>query len=765
MDTLVIAEKPSVANRVASALGKGKAETETGPGGLRYYSIKTPEGTTFVAAAVGHLFTIRQTDRERGYPALNIEWAPSYSVGKKSAHTKEYLDLLEQIGGKCGRFINACDFDIEGTVIGTNILRHLSKGALNGNMHRMKFSTTTNEDLIESYRHLMPLDLNNFYAGEARHMLDWLWGINLSRALTYAVYGSFGHNALSIGRVQGPSLAIIVKREKEIAAFVPRPFWRITAIIDGTEFTSSRGDMFDKALATAAFEETDRNKDSGRIADVEVKEQEVGPYPPFDLTSLQVEASRALHLDPSLTLAIAQSLYEKAYISYPRTSSQKLPPALGLPKVIGEIARNPAYSDLATKLIRGKRYSPKEGAKVDEAHPAIYPTGILPAAMSAQEARLYDMIVRRFLACFAEDALVSRGKVTAKFGEESYVANGSSVVRRGWMEFYTYAKIDEKMLPQFKKGSKAMASAVNLGELKTQPPKRYTKAGLLSELEKRDLGTKATRAQIIDTLFRRNYIEGTSLRATEFGISVYEALAKNASMIVDEDTTHKLEEDMERISRGEIKEDEVISEGKTMLIDALKQFDTNKDNISVQMKKALLKSSVLGQCVRDGGDLVVRRSRVGKQFVACANYPKCTNTYSLPQGALIVPTGRMCEHCHTPFVKVVRKGRRPFEMDLDPSCITKKDWAGYKGPSAQTSEAAIPSAAAQQPQAPASAAPTQSGHVQPVAPSHEAAQQPARMKKAEKPAAKPKKARAKPRTKPKVKKKAKPKIGETDVPA
>ena len=155
------------------------------------------------------------------------------------------------------------------------------------------------------------------------------------------------------------------------------------------------------------------------------------------------------------------------------------------------------------------------------------------------------------------------------------------------------------------------------------------------------LGTKATRASIIDTLFKREYIEGTSRRVTKFGMSIYEALNENVNMIVDEGTTRGLEEDMERISKGEKTEEEVINEGKSMLLEALKSFDSNKAKIAEEMTKGISEGEeILGKCPKDGGNLVVRRSKMGKSFAACSNYPDCTTTYSLPQNAKIVGTGR-----------------------------------------------------------------------------------------------------------------------------
>ena len=539
----------------------------------------------------------------------------------------------------------------------------------------MRFSTTTIPDIKNSYLNLMPLDMNNFYAGEVRHMLDWLWGINLSRALTSALVGTKYMRALSIGRVQGPTLALLARRELEIEKFVAKPYWNVLALIKEMEFSNVRGDIFESKTAQGALDETNANVKNAIVEEVETNEQPVRPYPPFDLTALQLEASRVLRMDPSTTLATAQVLYERAYISYPRTSSQKLPPTLGLSKVIAELAKNPAYTELANRLISEKRFRPNEGMKTDEAHPAIYPTGVMPKGLTDQEGKLYNLIVKRFMACFAPYAKVARMKVVIKAGAEKYTVSGSRTIEKGWFEFYEYAVAKEKLLPEFKKGEHIQISKAYMQELQTQPPKRYGKAGLIAELEKRVLGTKATRASIIDTLFKRGYIEGSGIKVTKFGMSIYNALNNNANMIVNEETTRRLDEDMEQISAGKKSEDEVIKEGKEMLMEALKVFDSNKSKIAEEMQKGITDSEVpLGKCLKDGGDLVIRRSKIGKQFVACANYPNCTVTYSVPQNALIVPTGKTCEHCHTPIIKVIRKGKGVFEIDLDPDCVTKKKW-------------------------------------------------------------------------------------------
>ncbi len=667
MDKLIIAEKPSVALRIAIALG-GSSQKREVLNGVSYFVIDEVNSKTYIAPAVGHIFTMHQVGNKGGYPVLDVEWAPSYKVSSALYYTKKYFDVFEQLSKKCGIFINACDYDVEGTVIGTNIINFIAHGVENAK--RMKFSTTTPSDLRDAYENLLPLDINNFYAGETRHILDWLWGINLSRALTSALQTG---KPLSIGRVQGPTLAILANREIEIKEFVPKPYWLIYVLAKGVKFSNARGEIFDKGIADSAYSETERNKSNAVIESIEEKEAYMSPYPPFDLTSLQLEASRVFGLDPSTTLAIAQTLYEHAYISYPRTSSQKLPFSIPLQRIIGDLSKNPAYKESAEILIREKRFKPHEGQKTDEAHPAIYPTGIMPKGLNAMESKLYDLITRRFLACFGPFAKLSKSRILMKVGSEAYVATGTRILEKGWMSIYGYIDLKEAILPEFSKGA-IKISKIGMSEETTKPPKRYTKAMLIAELEKRKLGTKSTRAAIVDTLFKRNYIEGYSIRVTSFGMTVYNALKKYAEMIISEDTTRKLEEDMEAIAEGRKEEAFVINEGKQLLLQALELFNKNKPSIGKEMKESMAESEiVLGKCPIDGGNLVVRHSKSGKIFASCSNYPKCKAIYPLPQHAKIVPTGKVCEYCHTPIIKVF-KGGKVFEMDLDPNCITKKSW-------------------------------------------------------------------------------------------
>ena len=669
---LVICEKPKVAEKIAYAIGKGKADRKSA-NGVPYYEVERDGDLIIVVSAVGHLYTLRQAEGSGGYPVYNIEWAPSSEVEKEADYTKKYVDAIKKLAPGADEYICACDYDIEGSLIGYNAMR-FACGTEVGS--RMKFSALTSDDLENSYLERGKLDVENALAGEARHMLDWFYGINLSRALMASIRsaGASYKQTMSIGRVQGPALAILAKKEKEITAFASKPYWELWCKAKEIRFDSVRGRFEKKEEATAAMGASAAN---GTVEKVERKDWLQPPPPPFDLTSLQVEAHRALGIAPARTLELAQTLYEASMISYPRTSSQKLPAKLNLKRIVESLSKNQAYEKIAKAQIVEGRFTPAEGKKEDPAHPAIHPTG-QTGQVGEKETRLYDLIVKRFLACFGKPAKRETLKVSLISGTERYAASGSRTVDIGWFDAYApYVKMDEVTLPAFVEGEKVAVSGFKVDEKKTQPPRRYTAASIISELEKMNLGTKATRAAVIETLFKRGYLEGESIRATPFGIAVYDLLAKVAPEIMDEELTKSIEEEMERIADGE-NEKKAIENGKKVLNAILKKFEGNEKDIGFGLLSGLRQKdfadSMLGKCVKCGGDLRAIRSRMGKQFVGCSGYPDCKATYPLPQEAKIMPLGKACEKCGTPIVRVIRKAKKPFEMCIDPLCETKKNW-------------------------------------------------------------------------------------------
>lgn len=672
---LIVAEKPKVAYTIAKAIGGEMAQKSHGK--VRYYEIAKDGREYAVAPAVGHLFNLAEVKKSHSYPVFDVEWKPSYQISKFSYYTRDYTETLQMLGKKADRVTVACDYDIEGSLIGYNVYRFCYGGENGG---RMKFSSLVPSELSESFENREgSIDFNNAFAGEARHVLDWYYGINLSRALMTALKKAGGFRTMSIGRVQGPALDILAKREKEIGAFIPQDYWEVRIWLKGTEFLHELGRFMEQAKAEAVYSKIAKGMGAA-IENVEKKEVEAWAYPPFDLTSLQLEAYGAFGFPPALTLALAQTLYEGSLISYPRTSSQKLPAKLGLARIIDKLSSNPEYAPHAKILLEKKWFRPREGKKEDPAHPAIHPTGMAPGKLSEQEKKLYDLIVRRFLSCFAPPAKIAVTKIKARAGGEGFDANGSQIVEKGWIEFYPYYKSKEKAVAPFTNGENTPVEDKKNEKKKTKPPNRYSPASIISELEKKHLGTKATRSVIVDTLFKRGYAEGRSIEVSPFGMRVWEVLGTYSPKILDEKLTRKLEDDMEMVVAGRMGKEAVIEEGKEILIQILDDFKKNEEKVGKELLASVKQTEAEGakaMCPKCGRPLRVIRMKTGSQFAGCTGYPDCRNAYPLPRMGYPVLIEKKCPECGGPMAKIRGKGRS-YEMCLVVDCKSKANWGKRK---------------------------------------------------------------------------------------
>ena len=663
--TLIICEKPQAATKIAFALAEN-VPLKKSIASVPYWELEHGGKKFIIASAVGHLFGLGEKIKTQKWPVFDIEWKPVISFARK------YANVLSYLAKNASDFIVACDYDVEGELIGFNILKFICKQQ---DALRMKFSTLTKPDLVESYNNIMPhLDYGQAFAGEVRHYLDWMYGINLSRALMESIKAAGSYRIMSIGRVQGPALALIVEREKEIRAFKPQAYWQVFLLLDKHELeVKYEKDIFSKTEAEKFLKLKGKSAEAKTIKE----EKEMWPFPPFDLTSLQMESYKFFGFSPAQTLALAQRLYLQGLISYPRTSSQKLPFTIGQKRILERLrVLYSKYVDLTT------RKKPVEGKKSDPAHPAIFPTGEEPEKITVQEKQLYELIVRRFIACFCDNALLEHKKIIVKADKKEFFTEGSRILKKGWLEVYPH-RVDERALPDI--NGKVAIKDVRLEEKETQPPKRYSAASLVSELEKRELGTKATRANIVDTLYKRGYIIGRMIEATKMGLSVDEALEKNCPMILDEKLTRKFEEEMDKMLEEKSKEkmikekDKIIEEAKEVLKKISEQFRKHEQEIGKELLKAhheaqeqQRKANTLFKCpVCHEGDLVILRSRQGKRFAACNKYPACKTTFGLPQFGLIKVSEKKCV-CGWPMLLLIRKGKPPWLFCLNPNCPTRK---------------------------------------------------------------------------------------------
>ncbi|MEK6887057.1 MAG: DNA topoisomerase I, partial [Nanoarchaeota archaeon] len=394
---LLIAEKPDAAKKIAEALADGKVIKQT-DNGVPYYVLTHNRKDIVVGCAVGHLYSVAEKVKGKWtYPVFDIEWKESSETNKGASYTKKYVSVLKKLVKDANEFTVCTDLDIEGETIGLNVVKYICKQK---DANRMKFSTLTKPDLVKSYEtKAKTLDWGLANAGETRHFLDWMYGINYSRALSIAIKNAGQFKIISIGRVQGPALKILVDKEEEIKKFIPVPYWQIELhgkAKNSDIIANHKTDKFWEKDEAQKIYDTCKGK-KAVVKDITKTRFKQDPPVPFDLTSLQMESYKTLGISPKNTLECAQTLYTEGYISYPRTSSQQLPKELNLKNILQELAKNQAYAALAKTVLSGKLI-PKQGEKTDPAHPAIHPTGIPPKRLEDREAKIYDLIVHRFFA-------------------------------------------------------------------------------------------------------------------------------------------------------------------------------------------------------------------------------------------------------------------------------------------------------------------------------------------------------------------------------
>jgi len=678
---LIIAEKPAAARKIAESLAEGKLKAFR-KNNVEYYYFERNGKPHIVAPAVGHLFNLTSMSKKWFYPDFEYEWKPSYLVDKSSYFSKKYFDVLKELALGADEVIIATDYDVEGEVIGYNILRFLLRRR---DAKRMKFSTLTREELINSYENAMnTLDWRQLEAGITRHEIDWLWGINLTRALTLSVRNSGNKffSPLSTGRVQGPTLSLLVKREEEIENFKPRPYWQVFTILKirnaSYQAIYEEDKIWEKEKAEKVFSES--NKKTAKVLSVKKKRYIQLPLPPFNTTDLQAEAYNQFGFSPMQTMSVAEALYQKGIISYPRTSSQKLPASIDLISILNSLGKLFPYKNAVDKILSKKKLRVVEGSKEDPAHPAIYPTKEVPDinSLTQQERKLYDLIVRRFLAAFGEDCIREAMHIVFDINGNKFVLKGVRTLEEGWREFYyPYVSEKEVLLPELKEGEEVEVKKVEIVRKETEPPPRYTQASIIKEMEKRGLGTKATRSEILKTLYERKYIVGKSIKVTPLGKAVIKVLERHAPKIVSEELTRKLEEEMENVYNGKKRREEVVEEAKKILQEILSDFKKMEGEIGKELINAISNDKnekrilIFGKCEECGKDLtIVKRERI--YSLTCSN-PSCKANYYLERKIRIKAAGKVCEECGMPIIKVFRRGRGVFHVCSNLNCSTRKN--------------------------------------------------------------------------------------------
>jgi DNA topoisomerase-1 len=655
MHEVIICEKPKASEKISTALPGSVVKKNYKR--VPYYEVEGNGKKTTVLAAVGHLYSLAPKNRKK--KKFDLEWVPLYEKDKTKKYTKNYVDAIKKLSKDADRFIHACDYDIEGTLIGYNALKYACGPESLDNTVRMKFSTLTDEDILEAYQNPISLDINQVDSGIARHVLDFIFGVNISKYLTDAVMKSTKrYIQLSAGRVQTPTLSILVEREKEINEFIPEPYWLIKAYLEGEIIADhKKGKIFERSVTDEILVDC-QDKDA-KVSKITLRKSKKIPPFPFDLGTLQSEAYSLFGFSPKKTQQIAQNLYAEGYTSYPRTSSQKLPKSIGYDKILKKLSNNAAYRKAISKL--KKPYKPREGKKTDEAHPSIHPTGIIPKKLGRDYQKLYELIAFRFISVFGGDAVVESMKTDLSIGKQIFTFTRKRTAKLGWQEQYPFRSVENDEFPGIKEGDK-LKGEVNDEEKETKPPARYNQASLIRELEKKGLGTKSTRANIISILYDRKYVEGKKIKVNVLGEQLIDTLVKYSQKITSEELTREFETELEDIQKGKTEKEKIIEQAKSEIDSILDDIEKNKLIIGEELYKAYRESMIVGEC-KCGNNLILISSPRGNPFVGCSGYPDCKSTYSLPRGAIILKT--KCEKCGLPLISFGKPRQRAC---LDPKC-------------------------------------------------------------------------------------------------
>ncbi len=666
---LIICEKNIAAKRIAYILSGGKSTT-TRLGTTPVYEFKKDDEIWKIVGLRGHIINL-------DFPAGFNQWKMVSPVDLipvepcKIVSEKSIASALKSLVDKNPFLIVATDYDREGELIGVEVI-NLIKG-YNKEINlikRAKFSAITNQEIRSAFDKLSEIDYNLSNAGESRQIIDLIWGAVLTRFISLTSQ-RLGKEFLSIGRVQSPTLALLVKREKEIKNFEPKTFWKIIATLKKQQSFNAdhnKGQFWDENQVNEIFSKIKSSKNA-TIKKVDKKILKEYPPAPFNTTSF-LESATHLGFSAAKAMSIAEELYMNGIISYPRTDNTVYPHSLNIKGILQKLT-NSQFSKEANEVLSNGRSSPTRGKKMTTDHPPIHPVGVpINVNLSTDHQRIYELICRRFLATLAKDAISESVNLSIDISGEEFLASGYKILEPNWRNIYTYFKEKRKPLPELIEGERLEVIKIILKEDQTKPPKRYTQGSLITKMEQLLLGTKSTRHEIINKLFLRKYITLSPLAPTPIAIAVIDALED--CDVVKPQMTATLETDMDLISEGKKTLDETVNESRKMLTSVMNTLEKDKEKIKISIKEAQLKQNTVGKCTKCDKPMIIRISRNNKRFVGCTGFPDCKNTYSLPQKGNIVVTEKVCEECNAPIVKIKSKDKRAWELCINNECSAKK---------------------------------------------------------------------------------------------
>ncbi len=583
-----IAEKPSVAREIAQILGADSKKNG-------YY-----EGNGYaVTYTFGHLCTLLEpSDYHPQWKSWDLNILPMLperfetKVNSNEGVRKQF-EVIKSLFDQASVVINCGDAGTEGELIQRWVINQCD---YKGEVQRLWISSLTEEAIKDGFQNLKPAENydNLYYAGFSRAIGDWLLGLNATRLFTVK-YGGY-KQVLSVGRVQTPTLAMLVNRYKEIKNFVPQPYWELQTTYRETLFSYEEG-RFTKQEEGKKLADKVKESDFEVVSVTKKKGKEYAPKL-FDLTGLQVYCNTKFGFSADETLKTVQKLYEMKVVTYPRVDTTFLPNDV-YPKVAGILSKLSNYQSLTQPLLGDKiRKSKKvfDDKKVTDHH-AIIPTG-MQSHLQHNQQKVYDIITRRFIGVFYPDSEVSNSTVMGQVADVPFKTTGKEILSKGWRVVFESSEAsqdnksnkEQAVLPNFVKGEKGPHEPSFL-EKETKPPRNFTEASLLRAMEtagkqvdddemrelmkENGIGRPSTRASIIETLFRRKYIERQKklVVPTETGIGLIDLI--DNELLKSAELTGRWEKRLKEIERGDFKAGEFIHNMKKMVYELVQEVKAN----------------------------------------------------------------------------------------------------------------------------------------------------------------------------------------------
>jgi len=598
------------------------------------------EGDYVVCASVGHIRDLPKSNKK----AIDIPagFVPHYEI---SPGKEKIISEIKNLAKEAKEIILATDPDREGEAIAWHLTQTLG---LKKNPKRIVFNEITQSAVKEAIKHPRVIDMNLVKAQEARRVLDRLVGYDLSGLIWKKVrYG------LSAGRVQSPALRIIMEREREIRAFIPENYW----VISGEFFAKNDKIILICDEQPKSEKETKRiieagKKNSWKITNISQTEAKRSPRPPFITSTLQQTASSRLGYSPSRTMSIAQKLYEQGLITYMRTDSVNISKE-ALPQIYATIEKQ-----YGKEYLEPRTYFSKSKT-AQEAHEAIRPTNFnqKSAGEADEQKKLYQLIWQRTVASQMTDAKILRTKISANIAPEiipNFSTTGSVVLFKGWLAADPAARGEDVELPKINEDEKLKLIDIKSEEKQTEPPSRYTEAGLIKELEKREIGRPSTYAAIIRTIQERGYVlkEGKTLKPTDTGDVVSSFLEKNFAKYISDSFTAEMENELDEIAEGKRKYEKMLGDFYKPFLKEVKAKEKTAEKIT-----NLGEADKKYKCPVCKGSMIIKLSRNGK-FLSCAKFPECQGSRKIDGSIMEEPkeTGEICPKCGTGKL-IEREGR------------------------------------------------------------------------------------------------------------